>query len=74
MFSFMYGFNCHNQIKMDECDIGKTTFRTPIGNLHYTVMPFGFKNAGVTYQLAMTTIFREMLHECLEDYIDDIVV
>ena len=32
------------------------------------------KNAGATYQRAMTTIFHDMMHQELEDYIDDIVV
>ncbi|KAK7298330.1 hypothetical protein VNO77_46339 [Canavalia gladiata] len=39
------------------------------------VMPFGLKNAGATYQRAMTTIFQDMMHKEIEAiYIDDIVV
>ena len=49
-------------------------FRTPIGNFYYTVMPFGLKNAGATYQRAMTAIFHDMIHQELKDYVDDIVV
>ena len=45
-----------------------------MGNFYYTVMPFGLKNIGVTYQRAMTTIFHDMMHQELEDYMDDIVV
>lgn len=37
-------------------------------------MPFGLKNAGATYQLTMTTIFHDMMHQEMEDYMDDIVV
>ena len=50
MFSFMDGFNGYNQIKMAQNDVEKTAFTTPIGNFYYTVMPFGLKNAGATYQ------------------------
>ena len=50
MFSFMDGFIGYNQIRMAPKDAEKTAFRTPIGNFYYTVMPFGLKNAGVTYQ------------------------
>ena len=50
MFSFMDGFSGYNQIKMALKDAEKTAFRTPMGNFYYTMMPFGLKNAGATYQ------------------------
>ena len=74
MFSFMDGYSGYNQIKMYEHDANKTAFRTPIGNFHYTVMTFGLKNAGATYQRAMTAIFHDMMHKQVEDYVDDVVV
>ena len=74
MFSFMDGFNGYNQIRMAPKDAEKTAFRMPMGNFYYTVMPFGLKNAGTTYQRAMTAIFHDMMHQELEDYVDDIVV
>ena len=55
-------------------DVEKTKFRTPIRNFYYTVMSFGLKNAGATYQRTMTTIFHDMMHKEIEDYMDDIVV
>ena len=55
-------------------DAEKIAFRTPIGNFYYTMMPFGLKNAGATYQRAMTAIFHDMMHQELEDYVDDIVI
>ena len=74
MFSFMDGFSGYNQIKMAPKDAEKTAFRTPMGNFYYIVMPFGLKNAGATYQRAMTAKFHNMIHQELEDYVDDIVV
>ena len=50
MFSFMDGYSGYNQIHIVAKDVEKTAFRTPIGNFYYTVMPFGLKNAGLTYQ------------------------
>ena len=50
MFSFIDGYSGYNQIRMAAKDAEKTTFKTPIGNFYYTVMPFGLKNAGATYQ------------------------
>uniref|UniRef100_A0A2N9JB12 RNA-directed DNA polymerase n=1 Tax=Fagus sylvatica TaxID=28930 RepID=A0A2N9JB12_FAGSY len=74
MFSFMDGFSGYNQIRMSPRDAEKTAFRTPIGNFYYTVMPFGLKNAGATYQRTMTAMFHDMIHQEIEDYVDDIIV
>lgn len=59
---------------MDHLDAKKIAFQTPKSNFHYTVMPFGLKNASSTYQRTMTAIFHDMLHDCLEDFVYDIVV
>ena len=59
---------------MSTKDAEKTAFRTPIGNFYYTVIPFGLKNAGATYQRTMTAMFHDMMHKEIEDYVDDIVV
>ena len=37
-------------------------------------MPFGLKNAGTTYQRAMTIVLDGLLYEIIECYIDDIIV
>ena len=73
MFSSMDGFSKYNQIRMTPKDVEKIAFRTLIGNFYYTVMPFGLKNAGTTYQRTMMAIFYDMMHHELEDYMDDIV-
>ena len=74
MFSFMDRLSGYNQICMAPRDVEKTTFRTPIGNFYYIVMPFKLKNAGTTYQRTITAIFHNMMHCEMEDYMDDIVV
>ena len=74
MFSFIDGFSDDNQINMAPRDATNTTFRTPIGNFYYIMMPFGFKNSGLTYQRAMTAIFHDMMHPKLKDYVDDVVI
>jgi ribonuclease HI len=72
--SFMDGSSGYNQIKMNEHDAMDTAFRTPKGNFYYTVMPFGLKNAGATYQHAMTVVLDDLIHQSVECYTDDIVV
>ena len=58
MFSFMDKFSGYNQIRMAPKDAEKTTFKTPIGNFYYIVMPFKLKNASPTYQWTMTFTTR----------------
>ena len=52
----------------------KTSLRKTFGNFHYIVMPFGLKNAGATYQRAMLASFHDMIHNFVEDYVDDLIV
>ena len=49
ILSFMDEFLGYNQILMALKDMEKTTFITEWGTYYYRVMPFGLKNAGVTY-------------------------
>ena len=72
--SFMDGFSGYNQIKMAPEDEELTAFKTPKGIYCYTIMPFGLKNAGATYQRTMTNIFNDILHNTIECYVDDLVV
>ena len=39
-----------------------------------TVMPFGLKNVDATYQRIIIATFHDVMHQELEDYMDDIVV
>ncbi|XP_028060408.1 uncharacterized protein LOC114264016 [Camellia sinensis] len=72
--SFMDGYSGYNQIRMAPEDEEMTAFRTPRGVFCYKVMSFGLKNAGATYQRAMSVIFGDMLHDTIECYVDDLVV
>ena len=70
----MDGFSRYNQIKMYLEDENHISFRMPLGVYCYTVMPFGLKNAGATYQCAMNAIFHEHIRKTVACYVDDIVV
>ena len=48
-------------------------FITPWGTFCYRVMLFGLKNAGVTYQRAMKTIFHDLMHKEIEVNVDDMI-
>ena len=59
---------------MHSPDTKKMIFITPHGLYCYDVMPFGLKNAGATYQRLVTKIFRLLLGNTIEAYIDDMLV
>ena len=72
--SFLDAFQGYYQIPSILSDQEKTAFVTPTGNYHYTVMPFGLKNAVSTYQRMMTRMFEPHLEKNIEVYMDDMVV
>jgi hypothetical protein len=67
----MDGFSGYNQIQIHPVDQYKTAFITPWGTFAYRVMPFGLKNAGATFQRAMTYIFHDLAAIILA-YLDDL--
>ena len=73
MFSLMYGLSRYNWIRIAPKDHEKIAFTCAWGTFCWNVMPFGLKNAGATYQRAMTTIFHDMMHIFMEDDVDDIL-
>jgi len=56
MLNFMDAFSGYNQIKIHPRDECKTLFMTELSCYCYTVMPFGLKNAGATYQRLMDRV------------------
>uniref|UniRef100_A0A2N9FJP4 RNase H type-1 domain-containing protein n=1 Tax=Fagus sylvatica TaxID=28930 RepID=A0A2N9FJP4_FAGSY len=72
--SFLDAFQGYHQIALSIEDREKTAFITPLGIYCYKVMPFGLKNAGVTYQRMVTKMFKDQIGKTMEIYIDDMVV
>ncbi|PKI57902.1 hypothetical protein CRG98_021690 [Punica granatum] len=69
----MGGFSGYNQIQIAEEDQIKTAFFMMWGTFYYRLMPFSLKNVGITYQRAMVTLFRDMMHKEIEVYVDDMI-
>eukprot|EP00253_Pinus_taeda_P027327 PITA_27327 len=70
-FSFLDGFSGYNQINIASGDQDKTTFTYPWGTYAYNVLPFGLCNALATFQRAALANFADLVHECVEVYMDD---
>ncbi|XP_022155342.1 uncharacterized protein LOC111022476 [Momordica charantia] len=63
------------QSNQDACtDQKKTSFVTSRGLYCYTVMPFGLKNAGETYQRMVNRMFAALIGKNIEVYVDDMLV
>ena len=61
LLSFIDAFSGYNQIRMHEDDQEKNSFVTSQGLFCYRVMPFGLKNAGMTYQRLMNRMFAPQI-------------
>jgi hypothetical protein len=72
--SFLDAYFGYHQIEVKESDQLKTSFITPFGMYCYVTMPFGLRNASVTYQQCMQHVFGEHVGPTVEAYVDDIVV
>ena len=71
MFSFMDGFSGYNQINILPADQPKMAFICPWGTFAYCKLPFGLKNAGATFQRAMSYAFHDIKH-IVQPYLDDL--
>jgi hypothetical protein len=67
----MDGFLGYNQIQIKPEDQQKTTFICSWGTFAYRKMTFGLKNAGATFQRAMSFAFHDLKH-IVEAYLDDL--
>ncbi|RDX86705.1 Retrovirus-related Pol polyprotein from transposon 17.6, partial [Mucuna pruriens] len=73
-YYFLDGFSGYMQIHITPEDQHKTTFTCPFGTFAYTRMPFGLCNAPSTFQRCMTSIFSNLLQDCMDVFMDDFSV
>ncbi|RDY07911.1 hypothetical protein CR513_07911, partial [Mucuna pruriens] len=73
-YCFLDGFSGYMQIHIAPKDRHKTSFTCPFGTFAYTCMPFGLCNAPSTFQHCMTSIFSDLLQDCMEVFMDDFTV
>ena len=66
--------NAYHLVRIREGDEWKTGFTTPLGHFEYLVMPFGLTNAPAVFQALVNDVLRDMLHQFVFVYIDDILI
>ncbi|XP_039128919.1 uncharacterized protein LOC120265065 [Dioscorea cayenensis subsp. rotundata] len=74
LLSFMDALSGYHQIKLNPSDKEKTAFIAKRGPYCYKVMPFGLKNAGATYQRMVNKVFKHLLGDTMEAYVDDMII
>ena len=74
ILSFLDAFSGYHHIPMHPPNSEKMAFITSHELYYYNFMPFGLKNAETTYQRLVTKIFRPLLGNTMEAYIDDMLV
>jgi hypothetical protein len=64
----------YHQLKVQECDILKTTFISRYGLYEFTVMLFGLTNALAYFMYMMNKVFMECLDKFVVVFINDILI
>jgi len=73
-YCFLDGFSGYFQIHIAPEDQEKTTFTCPYGTFAYRRMPFGLCNAPATFQRCMMAIFKDMVEDFMEVFMDEFSV
>jgi hypothetical protein len=64
----------YHQVRINQEDVSKTTFRTRYGNYDFTIVPFGPSNAPIVFMCLMNGVFREYLEKFVIMFLDDILI
>jgi hypothetical protein len=68
------GKDAYEQIRVEDKDVPKTLFHTPMGTMVSLVMQQGDCNAGATYQMLMNHILSAYIGVFVFVYLDDIII
>jgi hypothetical protein len=74
LLCFLYAYSSFHQISMSREDEEHTAFITVDGLFYYVSVPYGLKNALLTFVCALHKIFRDLIRDLIEVYIDDIII
>ena len=64
----------YHQLRIQEVDIHRTTFRIRYGHYEFIVVPFGLTNVPSMFMSLMNGVFCTYLNQCLIVFLDEILI
>jgi hypothetical protein len=64
----------YHQVRIEDKEIHKTTFRIRYGQYEFLVVPFGLTNSPTTFICLMNNVLRKYLYKFVLVFVDDILV
>jgi len=71
---FLDEYSGYNKIQIAQKDQEKTNFTCHHGTYAYIFLPFILCNDPTTFQKVVLAIFVDIIHDCMEVYMDDFIV
>jgi hypothetical protein len=64
----------YHQLRIKECNIRKTAFRTRFGHYEFVLVPFGLTNAPVVFMSLVNGVLWKYFDHFVQVFLDDILI